>query len=55
MDQQRAQEMVQLQHEREEIDKNPTGPVVTLAARSQQQMMSGASSGDGAVADVVEA
>ncbi|MBG3848822.1 peptidoglycan-binding protein [Xanthomonas hortorum pv. carotae] len=44
MDQQRAQEMVQFQREREEIDKNPTGPVMTLAAHSQQQAMSG---GDG--------
>ncbi|MER3054527.1 zeta toxin family protein [Xanthomonas hortorum] len=47
LDQQRAQEMVQFQREREEIDKNPTGPVMTLAARSQQQGMSDASSGDG--------
>ncbi|WP_373276544.1 peptidoglycan-binding domain-containing protein [Xanthomonas campestris] len=47
MDQQRAQEMVQFQREREEIDKNPTGPMMTLAARSQQQGMSDASSGDG--------
>lgn len=47
LDQQRAQEMVQFQREREEIDKNPTGPVMTLAAHSQQQMMSDASSGDG--------
>ncbi|MCL1524842.1 peptidoglycan-binding protein [Xanthomonas nasturtii] len=44
MDQQRAQEMVQFQREREEIDRNPTGPVMTLAAHSQQQAMSG---GDG--------
>ncbi|WP_241238145.1 zeta toxin family protein [Xanthomonas euvesicatoria] len=35
MDQQRAQEMVQFQREREEIDKNPTGPLMTLAAHSQ--------------------
>ncbi|MEQ7581807.1 zeta toxin family protein [Xanthomonas campestris] len=47
LDQQWAQEMVQFQRERGEIDKNPTGPVMTLAARSQQQMMSDASSGDG--------
>ncbi|CAD0320128.1 zeta toxin family protein [Xanthomonas hortorum pv. cynarae] len=47
MDQQRAQEMVQFQREREEIDKNPTGPVMTMAARSQQQAMSDTSSGDG--------
>lgn len=47
LDQQRAQEMVQFQREREEIDKNPTGPVMTMAARSQQQMMSDTSSGDG--------
>ncbi|WP_019303819.1 peptidoglycan-binding protein [Xanthomonas oryzae] len=47
LDQQRAQEMVQFQREREEIDKNPTGPVMTLAAHSQQQMMSDTSSGDG--------
>ncbi|WP_162527627.1 zeta toxin family protein [Xanthomonas phaseoli] len=47
LDQQRTQEMVQFQRERGEIDKNPTGPVMTLAARSQQQMMSDASSGDG--------
>ncbi|MCF5973993.1 peptidoglycan-binding protein, partial [Xanthomonas perforans] len=44
LDQQRAQEMVQFQREREEIDRNPTGPVMTLAAHSQQQAMSG---GDG--------
>ncbi|CAD0356109.1 peptidoglycan-binding protein [Xanthomonas hortorum] len=49
LDQQRAQEMVQFQREREEIDKNPTGPVMTMAARSQQQMMSDTSSGDGGV------
>ncbi|MDX6081455.1 peptidoglycan-binding protein [Xanthomonas campestris pv. incanae] len=47
LDQQRTQEMAQFQREREEIDKNPTGPVMTLAAHSQQQMMSDASSGDG--------
>lgn len=47
LDQQRAQEMVQFQREREEIDKNPTGPVMTMAARSQQQAMSDTSSGDG--------
>ncbi|MEG8127959.1 zeta toxin family protein [Xanthomonas hortorum pv. gardneri] len=47
LDQQRAQEMVQFQREREEIDKSPTGPVMTMAARSQQQMMSDTSSGDG--------
>ncbi|WP_329957141.1 peptidoglycan-binding domain-containing protein [Xanthomonas melonis] len=47
MDQQRAQEMVQFQREREEIDRNPTGPVMTMAARSQQQAMSGASGSDG--------
>ncbi|MCM5626766.1 peptidoglycan-binding domain-containing protein, partial [Xanthomonas hortorum] len=46
LDQQRVQQMVQFQREREEIDKNPTGPVMTLAARSQQQAMSDASSGD---------
>ncbi|MEB2184081.1 peptidoglycan-binding protein, partial [Xanthomonas campestris pv. campestris] len=51
MDQQRAQEMVQFQREREEIDKNPTGPMMTLAARSQQQGMSDASSGDGGGAE----
>ncbi|MCC4622456.1 zeta toxin family protein [Xanthomonas cassavae CFBP 4642] len=45
LDQQRAQEMVQFQREREEIDKNPTGPVMTLAGHSQQQAMSDASSG----------
>ncbi|PPU01516.1 peptidoglycan-binding domain-containing protein [Xanthomonas arboricola] len=47
LDQQRAQEMTQFQHEREEIDKNPTGPVMTLAARSQQQATSPVSNGDG--------
>ncbi|MBB3886082.1 peptidoglycan-binding domain-containing protein [Xanthomonas campestris pv. campestris] len=47
MDQQRAQEMVQFQREREEIDKEPTGPVMTLAARSQQQAMSEAPASDG--------
>ncbi|UXA52991.1 peptidoglycan-binding protein [Xanthomonas prunicola] len=47
MDQQRAQEMVQFQREREEIDKNPTGPVMTLAAHSQQQAMSGGDGGGG--------
>ncbi|WP_419744728.1 peptidoglycan-binding protein [Xanthomonas phaseoli] len=47
MDQQRAQEMVQFQREREEIDKNPTGPVMTLAARSQQHATSPVSNGDG--------
>ncbi|MBB4594857.1 zeta toxin family protein [Xanthomonas cannabis] len=47
LDQQRAQEMVQFQREREEIDRNPTGPVMTLAAHSQQQAMSDASGGDG--------
>ncbi|WP_267476212.1 peptidoglycan-binding domain-containing protein [Xanthomonas euvesicatoria] len=47
LDQQRTQEMAQFQREREEIDKNPIGPVMTLAAHSQQQMMSDASSGDG--------
>ncbi|MEA9556414.1 zeta toxin family protein [Xanthomonas nasturtii] len=47
LDQQRVQEMVQFQREREEIDKNPTGPVMTLAARSQQHVMSDASGGDG--------
>ncbi|UXA59291.1 peptidoglycan-binding protein [Xanthomonas prunicola] len=47
LDQQRAQEMVQFQREREEIDKNPTGPVMTLAGHSQQQAMSDASSGGG--------
>ncbi|WP_407471001.1 peptidoglycan-binding protein [Xanthomonas campestris] len=46
-DQQRAQEMVQFQREREEIDKEPTGPVMTLAARSQQQAMSEAPASDG--------
>ncbi|APO98919.1 peptidoglycan-binding protein [Xanthomonas perforans] len=47
LDQQRAQEMVQFQREREEIDNNPTGPVMTLAGHSQQQAMSDASSGGG--------
>ncbi|WP_426802641.1 zeta toxin family protein [Xanthomonas campestris] len=47
LDQQRAQEMVQFQREREEIDKEPTGPVMTLAARSQQQTMSEAPASDG--------
>ncbi|WP_372173838.1 peptidoglycan-binding protein [Xanthomonas axonopodis] len=47
MDQQRVQEMVQFQREREEIDKNPTGPVMTLAAHSQQQAMSGGDGGGG--------
>ncbi|WP_080931299.1 zeta toxin family protein [Xanthomonas arboricola] len=47
MDQQRAQEMVQFQREREEIDKSPTGPVMTLAAHSQQQAMSGGDGGGG--------
>ncbi|WP_108834890.1 peptidoglycan-binding protein [Xanthomonas fragariae] len=47
LDQQRTQEMAQFQREREEIDKNPTGPVMTLAAHSQQKMMADASSGDG--------
>ncbi|MCL1501392.1 zeta toxin family protein [Xanthomonas nasturtii] len=47
LDQRRAQEMVQFQREREEIDRNPTGPVMTLAAHSQQQAMSDASGGDG--------
>ncbi|UXA69442.1 peptidoglycan-binding protein [Xanthomonas prunicola] len=47
MDQQQAQEMVQFQREREEIDKNPTGPVMTLAAHSQQQAMSGGDGGGG--------
>ncbi|NIK38857.1 peptidoglycan hydrolase-like protein with peptidoglycan-binding domain [Xanthomonas arboricola] len=47
LDQQRAQEMVQFQREREEIDKNPTGPVMTLAAHSQQQAIAHASSGGG--------
>ncbi|MFS8380645.1 hypothetical protein D0A36_04215 [Xanthomonas campestris] len=47
LDQQRAQEMVQFQREREEIDKEPTGPVMTLAARSQQQAMSEAPASDG--------
>nr|WP_033011846.1 zeta toxin family protein [Xanthomonas vasicola]MDO6953937.1 zeta toxin family protein [Xanthomonas vasicola] len=47
MDQQRAQEMVQFQREREEIDKNPTGPVMTLAAHSQRQAMSGGDGGGG--------
>ncbi|WP_407364875.1 zeta toxin family protein [Xanthomonas campestris] len=47
MDQQRAQEMVQFQREREEIDKNPTGPVMTLAAHSQQQAISGGDGGGG--------
>ncbi|MBO9741465.1 zeta toxin family protein [Xanthomonas axonopodis pv. begoniae] len=47
LDQQRAQEMVQFQREREEIDRNPTGPVMTLAAHSQQQAMSDGASGDG--------
>ncbi|PPT74267.1 peptidoglycan-binding protein [Xanthomonas arboricola] len=47
MDQQRAQEMVQFQREREKIDKNPTGPVMTLAAHSQQQAMSGGDGGGG--------
>ncbi|MEQ7776934.1 zeta toxin family protein [Xanthomonas hortorum] len=51
LDQQRVQQMVQFQREREEIDKNPTGPVMTLAARSQQQAMSDASSGDGGGGD----
>ncbi|MDO0789530.1 zeta toxin family protein [Xanthomonas campestris pv. campestris] len=47
LDQQRAQEMVQFKREREEIDKEPTGPVMTLAARSQQQAMSEAPASDG--------
>lgn len=47
LDQQRAQEMAQFLREREEIDKNPTGPVMTLAAHSQQQAISDASSGGG--------
>ncbi|MEE5091990.1 zeta toxin family protein [Xanthomonas euvesicatoria] len=47
LDQQRTQEMAQFQREREEIDKNPAGPVMTLAAHSQQKMMADASSGDG--------
>ncbi|CAD0307302.1 peptidoglycan-binding domain-containing protein [Xanthomonas hortorum] len=47
LDQQRAQEMVQFQRQREEIDKNPSGPMMTLAVRSQHQAMSDASSGDG--------
>ncbi|MBO9859236.1 zeta toxin family protein [Xanthomonas sp. A1809] len=47
MDQERAQEMVQFQREREEIDKNPTGPVMTLAGHSQQQAMSGGDGGSG--------
>ncbi|MCE4297212.1 peptidoglycan-binding protein [Xanthomonas hortorum] len=47
LDQQRAQEMAQFQREREEIDKSPNGPVMTMAARSQQQAMSDTSSGDG--------
>ncbi|MBB5864774.1 peptidoglycan hydrolase-like protein with peptidoglycan-binding domain [Xanthomonas arboricola] len=51
LDQQRAQEMVQFQREREEIDKNPTGPVMTLATHPQQQVMSGGPGGDGAGGD----
>lgn len=47
LDQQRAQETVQFQREREEIDRNPTGPVMTLSAHSQQQAMSGGDGGDG--------
>lgn len=47
LDQQRAQEMVQFKRERDEIDKEPTGPVMTLAARSQQQTMSEAPASDG--------
>ncbi|MFS8464308.1 peptidoglycan-binding protein [Xanthomonas campestris pv. raphani] len=47
LDQQRAQEMVQFKREREEIDKEPTGPVMTLAARSQQQALSEAPASDG--------
>ncbi|WDM69701.1 peptidoglycan-binding protein [Xanthomonas cucurbitae] len=47
LDQQRTQEMAQFQREREEVDKNPAGPVMTLAAHSQQKMMADASSGDG--------
>ncbi|KTF38975.1 hypothetical protein LMG919_00655 [Xanthomonas vesicatoria] len=47
LDQQRTQEMAQFLREREEIDKNPTGPVMTLAAHSQQQAISDASSGGG--------
>lgn len=40
LDQQRAQEMVKFQRERQEIDNNSTGPAMTLATHSQQQATS---------------
>ncbi len=47
LDQQRLQEMVQFQKQQEEINLNPTGPVMALGARTQQPQMAGGPGGDG--------